>query len=83
VDDLPTTPNGAWRLLVLDTDASDPKWILCTVASPGDVRPAGPADEAPDEVCARWVAARHGRPVALRALPRARVWRVDGIPGGR
>jgi hypothetical protein len=77
MSDLPTV-NGPWRLLVLDGDAADPKWILATVAAPGDVRPAGLADEAPDEVCLRWVAARHGQPVTLTKLPHARCWRVDG-----
>jgi hypothetical protein len=32
-----------WQLLVYDPGRGDgdPKFILCTVASPGDVRPAG------------------------------------------
>jgi hypothetical protein len=76
MNDLPT-PNGTWRLLVLDTDAADPKWILALVASPGDVRPAGPTDDAPDEVTTRWVSARHGQAVTLTALPHALTWRVD------
>ena len=76
------SPNGAWRLLILDGDPADPKWLLAVVAAPGDVRPASPADEAPDELAQRWVAARHGRPVKLSPLPHARVWRVDGVPGG-
>jgi len=72
--------NGPWRLLVLDrSDGADPKWILCVVASPADVRPAAPADEAPDEVTARWVTARHGHPIVLAPV-RASVWRVDRRP---
>ena len=31
---------GPWRLLVLDRDPQDPKWVLCTVVIPSDVRPA-------------------------------------------
>ena len=37
-----TTSAELWRLLIFDADPADPKWILATVASPGDVRPAGP-----------------------------------------
>ena len=35
-----TTTRGPWRVLILDRDPRDPKWILATVATPGDVRPA-------------------------------------------
>jgi hypothetical protein len=53
------------------------KWILATVATPGDVRPARP-DTALDEVTAAWVASVAGlfRP-ALTPLPGALAWRVD------
>jgi hypothetical protein len=75
------TSLGRWRLLVLDADAADPKWLLCTVAEPADVRPAGPADTAPDDLTRAWVSARHGQPgVTLTALPRARAWRIDESP---
>jgi hypothetical protein len=69
--------NGPWRFLILDRDPADPKWILATVATPGDVRPAGPGATA-DEVTAAWVASVAGlfRP-ALTPLPGALVWRVD------
>ena len=40
----PTTTNGPWRLLILDRDPQDPKWILATVATPGDVEPADLGD---------------------------------------
>jgi hypothetical protein len=72
-----TTSAGPWRLLVLDTEPGDAKWIVATVASPADVRPAGPG-AALDDMTAAWVARRAGldRP-ALTALPGARCWRVD------
>jgi hypothetical protein len=35
--------NGPWRVLVLDRDPVDPKWILALVVDPGDVTPADPA----------------------------------------
>jgi hypothetical protein len=76
-----------WQLLIHDPGRgdSDPKFILCTVASPGDVRPAEPgiraagADLSPvDAVTVRWVAARHGvASIELAPLPHAAVWRVD------
>jgi hypothetical protein len=39
----PLTPppgNGSWRVLILDRDAEDPKWIFATITLPTDVRPA-------------------------------------------
>ena len=41
-NDPTTTGNGPWRLLILDRDPTDPKWILATVATPSDVGPAWP-----------------------------------------
>ena len=29
-----------WRVLLLDRDPQDPKWVLLHVAMPGDIRPA-------------------------------------------
>jgi hypothetical protein len=64
---------------VLDRDdPGDARWLLCTVESPADVRPASPGDDAPDDVTVRWVAARHGAPVTLTEMGRAVVWRIDG-----
>jgi len=68
-----------WRLLVHGPGrgAGDPKFILCLVAAPGDVRLAGPIVDGVDDVTARWVATRHGVPhVQLIRLPRAAVWLV-------
>jgi hypothetical protein len=68
-----------WRLLVHDPGRGDgdPKFILCTVAAPGDVRPASTGATV-DEVTAQWVAARHGTAsVEFTSLPHASVWRVD------
>src|SRR2546422_228086 len=36
--------NGPWRVLVLDRDPVDPKWILALLVDPGDVTPADPAN---------------------------------------
>jgi hypothetical protein len=68
-----------WRLLVHDPGRGDgdPKFILCTVAAPGDVRPASPGATV-DEVTTQWVAARHGLAhIQLTPLPGASCWRVD------
>jgi hypothetical protein len=52
---------GPWLILILDRDLADPKWILATVAMPGDVRPADPAGAGVDEETTAWVcAARPG-----------------------
>jgi hypothetical protein len=68
-----------WRLLVHDPGRGDgdPKFILCTVAAPGDVRPAAPGATV-DQVTAEWVAARHGLAhIQLTPLRGASCWRVD------
>ena len=72
-----TASNGPWRILILDPDPADPKWIVTTVADSGDVRPAEPGETAPDEVTAAWVNARLHRPAAaLAAMPRVLAWRI-------
>ena len=52
-----TTGRGPWRLLILDRDLGDPKWILATVATPADVRPARPGRERRRRTTAAWAAA--------------------------
>jgi hypothetical protein len=66
-----------WRILILDRERGDPKWILATVATPGDIRPARP-DAIVDEVTAAWVASAAGLfDPLLTSLPGALCWRVD------
>jgi hypothetical protein len=79
-NDPTATGYGPWRLLVLDRDPTDPKWILATVATPSDVQPAWPGGTV-DEDTAAWVASAAGlyRP-ALTPLIRPDVWRIDGQP---
>ena len=81
---IPAAPgtNGPWRLLVLDRDEADPKWILATVASPADVQPADPGDLFTDaQQAGDWVRGLLGRPHAtLTPMTRAHVWRIDEHP---
>ena len=74
-----TTNNGPWRLLILDRDPQDPKWILATVTSPGDVEPADLGDVlAILPAGGAWVRRLLGQPhAALTPMTRAHVWRVD------
>ena len=68
-----------WRLLVHDPGRGDgdPKFVLCLVADPSDVRPASPLATV-DDVTTQWVADRHGLAyIRLTPLPHAAVWRVD------
>jgi hypothetical protein len=73
--------NGPWRLLILDRDPGDAKWVLVTVVDPGDVQPAltGPGGESAALAGAReWVRGLLGRPAAtLIPLHRPEVWRID------
>jgi hypothetical protein len=74
-----------WRILILDVSADDPKWLLCSVTIPSDVRPAvmdgrrytGWAE------AVEWVRNQVGGPVALVPIA-AMAWRVDegGQPRG-
>jgi hypothetical protein len=73
-----------WRVLILDRERGDPKFILATVSGPADVRPARDGDDGVDEVTRRWVATASGLLLAeLTPMTRAHVWRVDegGKPG--
>jgi hypothetical protein len=73
--------NGPWRLLILDRDPADPKWILTLVMDPGDVRPTrlGPGGTITGwEMVTAWVRGLLGRPRAtLTPLTRPEVWRID------
>jgi hypothetical protein len=77
---IPARTERPWRILVLDRDPADPKWLLATVAIAGDVRPAvldaagRHADWA--EVTA-WVKETLGQDVALVPAPRR-----SGVAGG-
>ncbi len=78
---------GPWRLLILDNDPLDPKWILATVTTPGDVEPALTA---PGGVAAAlagvspWLENRLGR-IHPRLVPlhSPEVWRGDENPARR
>jgi hypothetical protein len=72
--------NGPWRLLILDRDPQDPKWILATVALPSDVRPAlldVAGGNSGVQAAAAWVSGLTGRPVVLVPIHDALAWRVD------
>jgi hypothetical protein len=75
------TGNGPWRLLILDHDLADPKWIVATVTTPADVRPAvigGGGVFAALAGARTWVRGLLGRPGAtLVPLHRAEVWQID------
>ena len=74
---VPPSSASTWRILILDPDPADPKWLITTVAEPDDVRPAGPGDTALDDVTAAWVRDRVGGPAALAAMPGALAWRME------
>ncbi len=76
----PPGPSGPWRILILDRDPQDPKWIMATVALPSDVRPAvldAAGTHTGEQAAAAWVAALTGRAVVLVPIPGAMAWRVD------
>jgi hypothetical protein len=80
----PPGTNGPWRLLILDRDPADPKWILATVTSPADVTPADLAALLTNrDGITAWVRAQLGRPDAtLVPMTRAHVWHIDEDPPG-
>ena len=69
--------NGPWRILILDADPADPKWILATVTQPDHVRPANPEAAVVDEVTAAWVMQSSEIPDLLLTAIRAKCWRID------
>jgi hypothetical protein len=74
----PPPGNGPWRILILDGDPANPKWILTTVARPEDVRPARPGAATVNAVTAAWVALNSGlHSPAFTAMPMAHCWRID------
>lgn len=77
---IPAHGTGPWRILILDRDPQDPKWIMATVAIPSDVRPAlldTATGNAGQQSAADWVAGLTGRRVALVPVPGAQAWYVD------
>jgi hypothetical protein len=77
---IPAPGNGPWRILILDRDPDDPKWILAMVALPADVRPAAldaAGEHAGEQAAAAWVAGLTGRAVVLVPIDDALAWRVD------
>jgi hypothetical protein len=81
-NDPTTTGNGPWRLLILDRDPADPKWVLATVTSPADVTPASLGDVlAIASTGGDWVRGRLGSLNAtLTPMTRAHVWQIDENP---
>jgi hypothetical protein len=76
-----------WRVLILDPSRDDPIWLVATIVTPADVRPASPQHGgsstpkdayALDEVTAAWAAAATGleRP-SFTLMRGALCWRAD------
>jgi hypothetical protein len=70
---------GPWRLLVLDRDPADPKWIVCTVTLDADVRPAvlDAAGRYQDwQQVTDWARSQAGGRVSLEPVQDALCWTV-------
>jgi hypothetical protein len=75
----PQSGNGLWRILVLDRDPYDRKYVVATVALAADVRPATTASPERDlEDVTAWVRTRYGLgpSTALVPLVRPLAWTV-------
>jgi hypothetical protein len=74
------TAGQPWRLLILDRDPEDPRWLLATVNLASDVRPAD-LDAAGRyqgwAEAAAWVTSVTGAPVCLVPVRGALAWSVD------
>jgi hypothetical protein len=69
-----------WRILLLDRDPADPKWLLATVVLPADVRPAvldAARRYSEWEAVTVWVRETLGRAVALVPVHDALAWRIE------
>lgn len=77
---IPAPGTGQWRILILDRDREDPKWILATVILPSDVRPAlldAAGGQSGGQAAAAWVSQLTGRQVILVPIRDVLAWRVD------
>jgi hypothetical protein len=76
----PARHEHSWRILLLDRDPNDPKWLLATVTLPVDVRPRRPGRRwALHTGCAEVTAWVHGQ-LGHRGTG-ARPWRADVASG--
>lgn len=77
----PAPGNGPWRILLLDRDPADPKWLIATVSLSSDTAPAVLATDGRYtgwEAVTEWVRLTLGRSdVALVPLAGVLAWRVD------
>jgi hypothetical protein len=76
----PAADGSPWRLVILDRDPADPKWIIATVIMASDVRAAelDPAGRYTAwQQTTRWVAAVVGHDVTLLPIHDALAWRLD------
>lgn len=77
---IPAPGNGLWRILLLDRDPVDPRWLIASVTLASDVRPAALDSAARyqdwPEVTG-WVAAQIGSQPALVPILDALAWRLD------
>ena len=77
----PTPPSkGPWRVLILDRNPADPKWLVATINLSIDVRTAvveadGRYQDWPEVV--RWVSEVLGHDAELEPIHSALAWRVD------
>lgn len=78
--DLLAADAGRWRVLILDRDPGDPRWLIACVTRASDVRAAALDSAARyqdwPEVTA-WVAAQTGTQPALVPVLDALAWRID------
>jgi hypothetical protein len=79
-DSSTSASTGKWRLLILDRDQDDPKWVMATVMTPEDVHPAYVIDDQYtgwDEMTA-WLRGVVGLDQArLVPLRRPEVWSIE------
>jgi uncharacterized membrane protein len=71
---------AAWRLLILDRDPSDSKWLLATVIMAADVLSATLDAAGRPMDCAQtaqWVRESVGHDVEFRHVPGAQAWHVQ------
>jgi hypothetical protein len=76
----PSPAGSPWRLLLLDRDADDPKWLLATIIMAEDVRPAvlDPSGQfAGWEGVTRWIARQYAGPVSLVPVCAPCAWRIS------
>jgi hypothetical protein len=77
---IPSPGTGPWRVLLLDRDPADPKWLIATITHAEEVRPAhlDPVGRYSDwNIIPAWLSDLLGYSAELTPVSDPLCWRID------